>query len=68
MHFVPPREAALIGPWEELAGPFPTLHSAEVWIDSPPDDLGDPGTITLSKTGGYFYVYSLGTARRSFAA
>lgn len=67
MQFIPPRQAQDMGPWDELAGPFPTLSAVECFIDSPPDDLGDPGPVTVAKEGGWFYVFSLADERRVLA-
>lgn len=33
--------------WEELAGPFKTYEAAEAYCISPPEDLGDAGTVTV---------------------
>lgn len=35
--------------WAELTGPFGTLEQAEAYIENPPPELGDPGTITLER-------------------
>lgn len=47
--------------WTELAGPFPTLFAAEQYVDSPPPDLGDPGTVTIDRKGaeGFWFVWTL---------
>ena len=52
MRFINPGHAhAMVGGvWEPLTGPFPTIAGAEGYIDSPPNELGDPGTVTIKQT------------------
>lgn len=38
--------------WSELAGPFRTLAQAEQYVEHPPEELGDPGTVTIDRDWG----------------
>jgi len=59
VRFITPAEAVLMHGWEELAGPFGTLLQAEQWVDHPPDDVGDPGDVTIFRgLEGRWYVMS----------
>ena len=45
--------------WSELTGPMP-LHEVEQFIEHPPEDLGDPGTITVEQHAvGLYKIYRL---------
>lgn len=47
------------GRWDPMTGPFGTLGQAESYLDSPPEGLGDPGTVTLEKLPEGFVVFTL---------
>ena len=53
------RSAIPDGRWTELTGPM-TLLEAERYIDAPPPQLGDPGTITMERDlDGRYVLYTL---------
>lgn len=52
----PDHRDALEGVWTELAGPFDSLSRAEAYIDAPPPELGDPGTVSIERRPHGWYV------------
>lgn len=41
--------------WSELTGSFPTLEAAEGYVENPPPDARQAGTVTIARTldGGW---------------